>query len=358
MLKLRIKSPVFQALVFTASFMLLPVTGLAKQPAVLAPTSTVADLQEVLEIEVTGHPALAETYQQRIVEPVRHPGYIWRVEPEGMGILPLNFRTVRDPLKRAAWKPGTTGLTGLRLSGSANPVPGQMKALVRELRKNAGSGPIYIVDLRQESHGYFNDKSVSWYGKDNWANVGLTTEAVLKDEGKRLALTQGKTVKTTEFAGGKAVNAGSMLVTAPLTEAVVVKAAGARYVRFTLTDQVAPNPEQVDAFLKFYKNLPQDAWVHFHCQAGMGRTTTFMTMVDIINNAAMVPVEDIAARQYLLNGSNLLGDTGAPGDDWHGSAKLDRARFIKYFYDYVQKYPKLNKSWSSWYAGQMAVAKK
>lgn len=357
MRKLLIRLQVLQGLILTAFLVLFPAAGLAKRPAVLAPTSTVADLQEALDIEVTGHPASVEPYQQRIVKPVRHQGYIWRVEPEGTGVLPLNFRTARYPLKRAAWKPVTTGLTGLRISGSANPVPGQMKFLVRELRKDAGSGPIYIVDLRQESHGYFNGKSVSWYGKDNWANVGLTTEAVLKDEARRLALTQGKLVKTTEFARGKAVNEGTLLVTTPLTEAGVVKAAGVRYVRFALTDQVAPNPEQVDAFLKFYKDLPRDAWLHFHCQAGMGRTTTLMTMVDIINNAALVPVEDIASRQYLLNGSNLLGDTGAPGDDWHGSAKLDRARFIKYFYDYVQTHPKLNKPWSSWYAKQMAVVK-
>ena len=89
----------------------------------------------------------------------------------------------------------------------------------------------------------------------------------------------------------------------------------------------------------------------------MAGVTTFMTMADILRNADRVPVEDIAARQYLLKGVNLLEGGKKDSDDWHELAAVDRARFIKYFYDYVQAYPQLNKSWSAWLSKQAAVNK-
>ena len=329
----------------------------AKKPVITAPTTSVAELQEVLAIEAQEQPAAASAYEQSLVHPVRERGYLWRYEGTGTGGLPRRFRTEQYPLAKAAWTPSTEGLAALRVSGSANPGRNEFKPLLQTLRTAAGQGPIYIVDLRQESHGYLNNETVSWYGKDNRSNVGLSTAAILQDEAQRLAAAQGKTVAATAFGWGKPTGGKTFTVTSSETEAAAVQAAGGHYVRFTLTDMLAPQPDQVDAFLKFYKRLPKDAWLHFHCQAGMGRTTTFMTMADILRNADRVPVEDIAARQYLLKGVNLLEGGKKDSDDWHELAAVDRARFIKYFYDYVQAYPQLNKSWSAWLSKQAAVNK-
>lgn len=42
------------------------------------------------------------------------------------------------------------------------------------------------------------------------------------------------------------------------------------------------SPENIDEFIKLYKSLPKDAWLHFHCEAGKGRTTTFLAMYDMM----------------------------------------------------------------------------
>jgi hypothetical protein len=359
MTKLWYKKQLLPALLAAALLCTLPwvQAQAAKKNVILAPATSVAELQEALSITMEGELEPEPAYQQFLIHPARERGYLWRDEGAGTGGLPKRFRTARYPLAKAAWTPSTEGLATLRVSGSANPGRNEFKPLLQTLRTAAGRGPIYIVDLRQESHGYLNDASVSWYGKDNRANVGLSTAAILQDEARRLADAKGKTVTVTAFSRGKPQAGKTFTVTSTETEAEAVQAAGGRYVRFTLTDMLAPQPEQVDAFLKFYKGLPQDAWLHFHCQAGMGRTTTFMTMADILRNADRVPVEDIAARQYLLKGVNLLEGGKPDSEDWHELAAVDRARFIKYFYDYVQAYPKLNKSWSAWFSKQVAAHK-
>ena len=41
---------------------------------------------------------------------------------------------------------------------------------------------------------------------------------------------------------------------------------------------------------------------HFHCKEGIGRTTTFMIMYDIMKNYKEVSLNDIIKRQYLPSG--------------------------------------------------------
>ena len=360
MMRVHMKTQLLAALVTTALLCGLPWANVqaAKKTVITAPATSVAELQEALSITVQGQPEAEPAYQQFLIRPARERGYLWRYEGTGTGGLPKRFRTAQYPLTKAAWTPSTEGLATLRVSGSANPGRNEFKPLLQTLKTAAGQGPVYIVDLRQESHGYLDNETVSWYGKDNRSNVGLSTAAILQDEAQRLAAAKGKTVTATAFGWGKPKGNKTFTVTSTETEAAAVQAAGGRYVRFTLTDMLAPQPDQVDAFLKFYKHLPKDAWLHFHCQAGMGRTTTFMTMADMLRNADRVPVEDIAARQYLLKGVNLLEGGKLDSDDWHELAAVDRARFIKYFYDYVQAYPKLNKSWSSWLTAKLAQGEK
>ena len=45
------------------------------------------------------------------------------------------------------------------------------------------------------------------------------------------------------------------------------------------------NEDMINYFLDFVKNQPKDSWLHFHCKEGIGRTTTFMIMYDIIKNS-------------------------------------------------------------------------
>lgn len=58
----------------------------------------------------------------------------------------------------------------------------------------------------------------------------------------------------------------------------------------------------VDYFINFVKNQPENTWLHFHCKARAGRTTTFMIMYDIIKNCNEVNLNDIIGRQIILSG--------------------------------------------------------
>ena len=58
----------------------------------------------------------------------------------------------------------------------------------------------------------------------------------------------------------------------------------------------------VNYFIDIIKSHSEDTWFHFHCKAGVGRTTTFMIMYDIIKNGNNVSLNDIIGRQVLLSG--------------------------------------------------------
>lgn len=117
------------------------------------------------------------------------------------------------------------------------------------------------------------------------------------------------------------------------TEEALASRLGMRYKRIPITDQMAPTDDEVDAFMAFYKSLPKNAWLHFHCHAGHGRTTTFAVFYDILSNPA-VALDDIVARQYALGGTNLF--IPSKKDNWKGKEIRKRAEQIRKFYAYVQ----------------------
>ena len=104
--------------------------------------------------------------------------------------LPSHFRTSASAfdlsLPHKLSLPSRKGLDRLRVSGSAQPSGMAIPALARHLKYLASGGPVFLIDLRQESHGFFNGNAVSWYGNRNWANRNKTTEAVCQDEKERI----------------------------------------------------------------------------------------------------------------------------------------------------------------------------
>lgn len=244
--------------------------------------------------------------------PAAYQGHFWRVDAENDADLPRNFRTCQSSFYGvehkyasevdASYIPSRKGLDGLRISGSGQFSARQFDALVHELRKKT-KGPIYDVDLRQESHGFFNDTAVSWYGRHDWGNIGKSQADVLADEQQRLQSALGKDVTVYDQGKGDLpIHPQTMAVRRVQTEPELAESKGVHYVRLASTDHLWPTPGEIDAFMAFIRTLPAHAWLHFHCEAGAGRTTAYMVMYDMIKNPD-VPYKDIVYRQYEIGGN-------------------------------------------------------
>lgn len=280
----------------------------------------------------------------------------WRLDGTAEAVLPRNFRLCTDAFRGMEGDVAARqGLDTLGISGSGQPSAAAMPLLYARLKAAAPAGAvIYMVDLRQESHGYVDGVPVSWYELHNWANNGLTVPEVEADESARLSGLVGQ-----EFTAVPLGNSDTKVLTAYTgigrsvqTEKEAAEQAGFRYVRFAATDQVWPAPEAVDSFLRFYQSLPAGpVWLHFHCHAGHGRTTSFMVMYDILRNPGL-SLETIAQRQWLLGGANLLA--GSLADNWQAEYANDRAAKLRLFYVYVQEQRPAGfaVSWADWLAAQ------
>ena len=287
-----------------------------------------------------------------------YAGYIWRIDAENKTELPRNFRTSNSNFKTvnpkydldANYIPSKKGLDTLNVSGSAQFSVSQFQELVKNL-KSQTVNPIYIIDLRQESHGFFNNsKAVSWYGHRDWSNIDKTISQIIKDEHNRLNDAKNKTVITGIIKSDKTVSTDKENVKSVLTEKELVERAGLNYVRITATDHVWPSPENIDQFINLYKKLPQKSWLHFHCEAGEGRTTTYMAIYDMMKNPD-VSLKDILYRQHLLGGNYVAYTIKNPkSSEWKADYYHQKAQMINKFYQYVQENHQDNyqTSWSDW----------
>ena len=261
----------------------------------------------------------------------------WRLDEDPELAEPRNFRMASDNwrVEPEDEPPTREGLDNLRISGSAQCTAAGFASLYTKLSAAAAPGaPIYDVDLRQESHGFADGLPVSWHKKNNLANEGKTPEEVALDEEERLADLAG--VTTTFVPKGKTdkgrVEAFTFAPQNVQTEKEVVEALGFRYVRFYVTDRTQPDTETIEAFLDFVDSLPGDAWLHFHCRAGHGRTTTFMAMYDMIRNPD-IPAETIIERQHLIGGADL---TAMKDEEWKNERIIQRLETLKLFSEYVR----------------------
>ena len=262
----------------------------------------------------------------------------WRLDEDPELSEPRNFRMASDDWRVAPEDepPTRKGLDNLRISGSAQCTAAGFASLYTKLSAAAAApgAPIYDVDLRQESHGFADGLPVSWHKKNNLANEGKTPEEVALDEEERLADLAG--VTTTFVPKGKTDKGRVEAVTfAPQNvqkEKDVAEAAGFRYARFYVTDRTQPDTETIEAFLDFVESLPKDAWLHFHCRAGHGRTTTFMAMYDMIRNPD-IPAEAVIERQCLIGGSDL---TAMKDEEWKNERIIQRLETLKLFSEYVR----------------------
>lgn len=326
----------------------------------------------LLSVIVMGPTALASQQIDKSLQGVvqRYPGNVWRLDMtdeehkehgQKDSYLPRNYRAMPE----------------VRMSGSGQPSALRAIGIIFKLRKDYKVEPkdIYIVDLRQESHGLIvtrqqttfqsfgpSTDAISLYGKYNWGNVGKSKKEILKEEkmllqnlyqehkAEKAPMSIYKLDKNKVPYVDYSANIRYAFTVGNEIEAWSAKPQdGPKYVRFTCTDHLWPQADQIDDFLEFYKKLPPKAWLHFHCQAGVGRTTSFMVMYDILHNGKHDSLEKIVERQHKLGGQDLLHLTNNK-EPWRIAANEDKVKKVKMFYEYVQTNPKLDITWSKYLA--------
>lgn len=263
--------------------------------------------------------------------------------------LPRNFRTSQSCLPSSKGKmPSLEGLRELNISGSA-----QFSALSWRAIKEAThyKGSFFDVDLREETHGFLNGSAISLYSPRDWGNRGKTDEEIRKEEDawiRELSKEKIVDVKIVEKKIEGFINETSTIkveVKKVLSEQDLIHENSSGYLRLYVSDHSAPTPEDVDLFIRFIKKIPIESWIHFHCAAGNGRTTTFMAIYDMMCNAKKVSLDDIVLRQHLLGGVNLFRQYDPLY--WKFPYAKEKENFIRNFYEYARtNHDGFNTKWS------------
>ena len=278
------------------------------------------------------------------------PVLIWDIDLTLAQTWPRNVRTTDDPLKPSDGKtPSTTGLIDLHASGSGEFTADNLRLLLTRTH-----GPVTIFDLRQETHIFVNGLPVSWFATRDWANVGRSQTEIEEAEtawaqslgpGSEIVVRPGKPVKK---GNANSAVGHQVIVKEASIERDLVSSSGTSYVRVAITDHTRPLDDAVDRFIVAVRALPENGWAHFHCEAGLGRTTTFMVLYDMLRNATRVSLGDIAQRQKLLSFDyDVLRPVGL--GNWKAPYVEDRIAFVRAFYDYARANPNGRPQlWSEW----------
>jgi hypothetical protein len=215
---------------------------------------------------------------------------------------------------------------------------------------------IWIIDLRQESHGFIDGLPVSWVTDRNSANIHKTAAQIASAEKKLLQdLTAHKTVTVytlKKLEGGKITSETptTMIPESVETEQHLVTSFDAQYMRIYALDHNKPSDEEVDNFVHFIKHKVKPRhWLHFHCRGGGGRSSTFIAMYDMIRNAREITFTEIIQRQAKIGNIKLDGVPTTINKLWKTGGAQERYVFLRKFYAYVQD-PQGYKmrSWSAW----------
>lgn len=229
--------------------------------------------------------------------------------------LPARFRTIPD----------------LNISGTAQFRPSQ----IDNIKVSINDPKITVVDLRQESHGFLDDNPISYYSFFQLINSNLNSSETEKAEELDLSkLPLGVNIPIFRVTGEyrEAIKASVIL-----NEKALCDIYGLGYKRLAVRDNSIPTPETVDDFINFVKNIDKDIHILFHCDAGDGRTTMFMSMYQMMKNNANLSLSTILNDQISVGGIVLTDN-------------IPRATFLEYFYNYTleNKDSNFDTSYSTW----------
>ncbi len=253
----------------------------------------------------------------------------------------LNFRTSHSEFQKSKkLDVARDGLDTLRISGS-----GQLReiAFVAGM-KETGAKPsdIYVIDLSGDAQLYTDGRPFGWF---NWSISEKGIEGVYS---KRLTPSA---FKENYVCMMRRLFYPNPSTTRLETEEQMVGRLGYHYQKFAVNRKHIYPPETIDQFLHFVNELPEGAWLHFHCYAGCSRTTSMMIIYDIIKNGDKVSLEAIMDRHWALGGSNMKDTKPWFFGSWKTELLQMRKAMLSDFYRYRNDPDAFGKiSWSEWIA--------
>lgn len=210
-------------------------------------------------------------------------------------------------------------ISSLNISGSAQFEPSQ----IENLKKKINVLDTYIVDLRQESHGFLtDDDAVSFYSTERLLNNGFNSEETLADEKEKFGAIKPGDMENIFNKRGSFSE--TIKVEKSQIELNLVKDSGLNYVLFSTRDGHIPTPTMVDSFVSFIVETPPTTHLHFHCNHGEGRTTMFMAMFQMMKESSTKSLKEILYEQLAAGGIVLTDNT-------------TRTNFLQDFYDYTKE---------------------
>ncbi|WP_093525259.1 protein tyrosine phosphatase [Stigmatella erecta] len=247
--------------------------------------------------------------------------------------------------------PDTEGLAELACSGSAQFSAAGWKDL--QARLNVPRERLYVIDLRQESHGFLNGAAISWYAQTNWGCVGLSDEQVIALERLRLLLLERseriQLGRVEDVKRGLPRVFSEWLRQTVADEAQLLDLPPGHSLRLPVTDHARPSDAAVARFIGWVRGLPPQVHLHFHCRGGKGRTSTFLALYDMLHHAHCLSYDALLERQRRWNDYDLRKSADP------ASAKApyiqERTHFLENFYRYARAHPGGGPvSWAQWLA--------
>ncbi|MDC0712854.1 protein tyrosine phosphatase [Stigmatella sp. ncwal1] len=245
------------------------------------------------------------------------------------------------------------GLAELACSGSAQFSAVGWKALQERLgvpRKR-----LYVIDLRQESHGFLNGAAISWYAQSNWGCAGLSDEQALRLEALRLELLEHS--ERIQLGRVEDVKRGTprLFTEWPrqtvASEERILDLPQGHYIRLPVTDHTRPSDATVERFIGLVRGLPSQVHLHFHCRGGKGRTSTFLALYDMLRHARRLSYDALLERQRRWNDYDLrkTADPASP----KAPHIQERTQFLERFYRYAHDNPGgAPTPWPQWLSAQ------
>lgn len=255
-------------------------------------------------------------------------------------VVASKFRSAKSPFQKPLPHLNRQGLDELNISASGQFSKQSLEIMLQEIN---WEGPFYLMDLRQEMHGFVNGDAITLYSFRNWGNKNKTREQIEREERLFMHSLRPENPITLHFVLEKEEELGlppkvvpvAEIIFNAITEAELAKELNIHYIRIPITDHLRPTDEEVDRFVKFVHALPDNSWIHFHCSAGVGRATTAMVMFDMMKNAKQLSFDEILARQAALGGKDLATINMDP-HNWKLEYALEKLDFLKRFYNYCQ----------------------